>query len=201
MYDIIDLTPTTAIPASVTPLGSSYTGFSTTERTALLADKSILQASVISWINDNFVNFTYDQAICFRDTGLIVQALADDIFGDVAKSVEAGQRYYAATAALVLSDQKPQTIAAISHINYMAQIVIRNQTYTRTQTDALQARFPSITNGADAGPQIEETALIVRRILEYGGIFDSIKQLLLDNKVFIQSEVVAYISATYENLN
>jgi hypothetical protein len=201
MYDIVNLSPATAIPASVTPAGSSFTGFSTTERTALLADKSILQASVISWINDNFVNFTYDQDVCFRDTGLIVQALADDIYGDVAKSVEAGQRYYAATAALVLSEQKPQTIAAISHINYMAQIVIRNGTYIRTQTDALQVKFPSITTGADASEQIEETALIVRRILEYGSVFDSVKQLLLDNKVFIQSEIVAYISATYENLN
>ena len=132
---------------------------------------------------------------------MIVQAIADDIYGDVAKSIEAGQRYYAATAALVVSDQKPQTIAAIRHINYMVQKIIRNETYTRTQTNALQARFPSITTGGEAGPQLEDTLLIVSRILEYGDTLTNIKQLILDNKEFIQSEVVAYVSATYENLD
>jgi hypothetical protein len=201
MYDVIDLGPAAAIPASVTPVASSFSGFTTTTRTAVLADKATLQASVINWIDDNFVNFTYDQDVCFRDTGLIVQAIADDIYGDVAKSVEAGQRYYAATAALVLSEQKPQTIAAIRHINYMVQLIIRNIPYTRTQTDALQARFPSITTGGEAGDQLEDTLLIISRILEYGDVFDNVKQLLLDNKVFIQEEVVAYVSATYENLD
>jgi Ubiquitin-activating enzyme E1 FCCH domain len=201
MYDVVDLSPASAIPASVTPAGSSFTGFTTTARTTLLADKSTLQASVISWIDTNFVNFTYDQDVCFRDTGLIVQAVADDIYGDVAKSIEAGQRYYAATAALVLSEQKPQTIAAIRHINYMVQLLIRNETYTRTQTSALQVRFPSITTGDEAGPHLEDTLIIISRILEHGNTFTQAKQLLLDNKVFIQEEVVAYVSATYENLD
>jgi len=201
MSDIVDLSPASAIPGSVTPLGSSFTGFTIASRTALLNAKATLQSDVITWITDEFVNFTYNQDVCFRDTGLIVQALADDIFGDVAKSIEAGQRYYAATAALVLTDQKPQTIAAINHIDFMVQKIIRNETYLRTQTDALQVRFPSITNGGDAGPQLEETARIIRLILENGSVYDNVKQLLLDNKIFIQSEVVAYVSATYENLN
>lgn len=187
--------------SGVSLTASSFTGFLTTNRTTLLNAKSALQSTIISWINDNFVNFTYDQDICFRDTGYIVQALADDIFGDVAKSIEAGQRYYAATAALVLSDQRPQTIAAIHQIGFIVQKLIRNETYTRTQTNAFQVRYPTITTGDEASEHLADLVLYIRRILEVGNKFDLVKQLMLDNKRFIQAETVAYVSASYENLD
>ena len=187
--------------SGVSLTASSFTGFTTTKRTSLLAQKATFTTNVTTWITDNFVNFTYGQDLCFRDTGLIVQAVADDIFGDVAKSVEAGQRYYAVTAALVLSAQKPQTIAAIAQINYILQAVIRNETYTRTQTDAFQTRYPTITNGDEASEQVELTTRIVRTIIEQGTVLDDVKQLLLDNKEFAKAEVVAFVSASYENLN
>jgi hypothetical protein len=202
--NIIDDGPTVALAVgtgSVVLVLSSTAGFTLTEANTLIANKTDLQNSVIDWIDDNFVNFTYDQAVCYRDTGLIVQAIADDIYGDVAKSVEAGQRYYAATAALVLSEQKPQTIAAINQINVIVQKVIRNETYTRTQNDELQVRFPTITDGDEASEQLENNLIIIRRILEHGSAFNQVKQILLDNKTFLQSEVVAYVNANYENLN
>ena len=198
MYDIVNLG---FAGSAVTLVASSFTGFGVTTRTALLSAKVSLQGDIITWINDTFINFTYDSDVCFRDAGLIVQSLADDIFGDVAKSVEAGQRYYAATAALVLSDQKPQTIAAIAQINYIIQRVIRNEDYTRTQTNAFQVRFPSITTGADAGDQLYETSKIIRTIIENGVVLDNVKQLLLDNKEFVKAEVVAFVTASYENLD
>jgi hypothetical protein len=187
--------------SGVTLGASSFSGFTITKRTSLLAGKTTLQSNIVTWINNTFVNFTYDSDMCFRDVGLIVQAIADDIYGDVAKSVEAGQRYYAATAALVLSDQKPQTIAAIQQINYMAQLIIANNTYTRTQTNAFQVRYPAITTGTDASTQIENTTRIVRTIIENGTTYDAVKQLLLDNKEYIKAQVVTYVSASYENLD
>jgi hypothetical protein len=198
---ISDIVDVGLVASGVTRVESNFTGFTTTTRTAVLAAKSDLSEAVTDYIDATFVNFTYDQAVCFRDTGLIVQALADDIFGDVAKSVEAGQRYYAATAALVLSEQKPQTLAAIEQINYIVQQVIRNITYTRTQTNAFQTRFPSITNGADASEHLGDTAYIIRDILENGTVYDAVKQILLDNKTFIQAEVVAFVNASFENLD
>jgi hypothetical protein len=200
--NIINLTPTT-IGTTVTLVNNTFIGYSgslTSAAESLDDSKSNLQTAVTDWIDDTFVNFTYDQAICFRDTGLIIQAIADDIFGDVAKSVEAGQRYYAATAALVISDQKPQTIAAIDRINTIAQKVIRNENYTRTQNNAFQERFPSITGGAQGGPVLEERIEIIKRIIETGATLDKFKQLLLDNKEYIKAEVIAYINASYENL-
>jgi hypothetical protein len=200
--NIINLTPTT-IGTTVTLVNNTFIGYSgslTSAADSIEDSKENLQEAVTEWIDDTFVNFTYNQVTCFRDTGLIVQAIADDIFGDVAKSVEAGQRYYAATAALVISDQKPQTIAAIDRINTIAQKVIRNENYTRTQNNAFQERFPSITGGAQGGPVLQERIQIIKRIIEIGANLDDFKQILLDNKEYIKAEVIAYINASYENL-
>jgi len=200
--NIIDLTPTT-IGTTVTLVNNTFIGYPgslTSAADSIDDSKANLQEAVTDWLDDTFVNFTYDQAICFRDTGLIIQAIADDIFGDVAKTVEAGQRYYAATAALVISAQKPQTIAAIDRINTIAQKVIRNENYTRTQNNAFQERFPSITLGAQGGPALEERIEIIKRIIETGADLEKFKQLLLDNKEYIKAEVIAYINASYENL-
>jgi hypothetical protein len=200
---IINLTPIT-IGDTVTVVENTFTDYSgklLSARQSLADSNTALKTATATWINESFVNFTYNREVCFRDVGLIVSAIADDIFGDVAKSIEAGQRYYAATAALVLSDQRPQTIAAIDRINIIAQKVIRNQTYSRTQNNAFQERFPIITAGADAGPAIEDRTRIIRRILETGDVLNHVKQLLLDNKEYIKAEVISYINASYENLN
>ncbi len=202
-YAIINLTPTT-IGVTVTLVENTYVDYPGTllsARTSLANSKNPLIDAVTEWIDDTFVNFTYNQSVCYRDVGLIVQALADDLFGDVAKTVEAGQRYYAATAALVLTDQRPQTIAGIDRINTIAQKVIRNETYVRTQNNAFQERFPSITGGADASPSINDHTIIIRRILEIGSSLNNFKQVLLDNKEYIKAEVIAYINASYENLD
>ncbi len=200
---IINNTPTT-IGTTVTATSTSFAGFAsgeTAKRTKLLNAKSTLQTLATDWMDAEFVNFTYDNAKCERDVGIIVQAVADDIYGDVAKSVEAGQRYYAATAALVISDQKPQTIAAINWINEIAQRVTNNVTWTRTQNRVFQERFPSLTGMTEALPVIHERVSIIRRIVEYGAFYDQVKQILLDNKAYIQAEVIAFVDATYENLN
>lgn len=197
---IINNTPST-IGTTVTATANSFAAFDTTNRTKLLADKTALQANLITWMDDTFVNFTYDQVKCSRDVGIIVQAVADDIFGDVAKSVEAGQRYYAATAALVLSAQKPQTIAAINWINRIAQKVVVNETWVRTQNRVFQERYPSLVGMSEALPVIADRVKLIRRVVEYGYFFDAVKQALLNNKEFIQTETIAFVDATYENLN
>ena len=200
-YSIVDLSPTVIGTPAVTNEATSFTAKDIDVKVAIEGQIATWKTAVTNWIDSNFVTFTYDNDICFRDVGLIVQAVADDIFGEVAKSIIAGQRYYAATAALVLSEQKPQTIAAINHIDYMIQKIIRNETYPRTQNVAFQEKQPTITNGAEASAQLAETIRIIRRIVEFGNQMDTTKQLLLDNKAFLQAEVVAYVSASYEDLN
>jgi hypothetical protein len=200
---IINLT-TGTIGITVTSSSNDYTGYSEallSAQTSLEDSKANLKSAVSDWMDAQWVNFTYNRAYCYRDVGLIVSGIADDLFGDVAKSVEAGQRYYSATAAVVLEEQMPQTIAAVDRINTIAQKVIRNETYTRTQNNAFQERFPSITGGGDAGNTIIDRTLIIRRIIENGETLNFVKQTLLDNKEYLKAEVIAYINASYESLD
>ena len=200
---IVNNSPTT-IGTTVTVAATSFAGFASgdiAKRTTLLNAKSTLRTQATTWMTEQFVDFTYDQDKCSRDVGIIVQAIADDIFGDVAKSVEAGQRYYAATAALVISAQKPQTIAAINWIGEVVRRVTNNVTWVRTQNRVFQERFPSLTGMSEALPVLQERVNIIKRIVEYGAFFDQVKQILLDNKTYIQAEVVSFVDATYENLN
>ena len=187
-----------ASPPIVNPDVSLFSASLQLARSNLKTSKSAIQDDLIDYLDNTFVSFTYNRDTCYRDVGLIVQAAADDIYGDVAKSVESGQRYFASTAALVISQQLPQTAAAIDFTNEIAQKIIQNITVTRTQNRAFQEKVPSITNGIDAGPQISSSFRIIRRIIEIGTTLNDLKELLALNKNFIAAETVAYVNATYE---
>ncbi len=65
----------------------------------LEANRSFIQSQVIKWIEANFVNFTYDQAKCERDLGIIIDSVALDFtLGTNYKSVVAGRSYRRANA-------------------------------------------------------------------------------------------------------
>jgi hypothetical protein len=83
-YDIVDLSPTVIGTPSVTNEPTVFTAKDVDVKTAIEANIDTWKIAVTNWIDDNFVDFTYNNDICFRDVGLIVQAVADDIFGEVA---------------------------------------------------------------------------------------------------------------------
>jgi hypothetical protein len=191
-------------PGTVTVVPNTFVGYDqqlTGTKEAIDSSKTNLRTAVTNWINDEFVNFDGDLELTLRDTGLIVQAIADDVFGDVAKSIEAGQRFYAPSAQVLRDTILPQTIASIDRINIIAQKVIRNETYIRTQNLAFQERFPALILGEEASEVLSDRIIIIRRILEVGDVFQGIRQVLLDNKEYIKAEVIAYINASYENLD
>jgi hypothetical protein len=94
--------------------------------------KAFLQTQVINWIatqvSGNISPFTssfiYDQAKCYRDVGLIIDAVAEDVLsGGNSKSVEAGLKYANADVA-VLTAQKQQNIAAFAYLKDQAKSLI-----------------------------------------------------------------------------
>jgi hypothetical protein len=53
-------------------------------RTLLLANKPFIQSQTVAWVDATFNsgNFTYDQVRCQRDTGLIINAISQDMLND-----------------------------------------------------------------------------------------------------------------------
>ena len=83
----------------------------------LQSNKEFIIAETIAYINETFNNFSYDEAKCSRDVGLIIEAIAlDNVLQTNYNSITAGIAYRRANASTVLTDQLNQTIAAISYI-------------------------------------------------------------------------------------
>jgi hypothetical protein len=109
----------------------------------LLANKLAIQNATISWINANYPSLTYNNATCFRDVGLIIEAVAYDTFtGGNSKSVEASTSYYkgSTSSQIVITGQLTETIAAINYAKGLAQTAVSNSglgTYVGTKFDII----------------------------------------------------------------
>jgi len=113
-------------------------------------NRTTIITNTISYINNNLA-FTYDEAICYRDVGFIVDALIDDLDNaSYEKSVEAGISYYDNASALkAITEQKAETVAAITYIKTVVSAVLAQQVLgTDTGTKYSAA---SITQALDAG--------------------------------------------------
>ncbi len=99
----------------------------------LQANKAFIQAEVIAYINNKYVNaFTYDKAKCQRDVRLILEAVANDLVLDSTFNVtRAATLYYLQNSEAVISGQLLQTIEGIK----FARDSILNYSYDPTNLE------------------------------------------------------------------
>jgi len=189
-------------------------------RTLILANITFIQEQVVAYVNQQVTNatpdspfyqFTYNQAKCFRDVGLIVQNVAYDVaFGGNEKAVEAGLSYWNGVINYI-EGQQVQTTDAINYIDTLCQSIIVNQQAPVITTGTSQLINTTLIGGAIAGQEITNAINIITTIINQGPssappIFNSCgpeaplvsaELLLQANKNFLQNEVVAYVNATY----
>lgn len=171
--NIIDNGPTVAAPFS----GIQY--ISTVSQNALnawkniYANKDFLIEEVIAYIDQSYNpgRFNYDEAKCYRDVGLIVDAVSQDILlGGNQKSVEAGLAYWSAGYNYV-SGQVTTTTMAINHAKDIALQIIANVPVTpQTGTILTQVINPYFQYGGDYMPQqaVTRNFGIITNIIENG---------------------------------
>ena len=107
----------------------------------LSLNKSFVQSEAISWINnqiDNnltpFIGFQYDDGVCARDIGLIIDSLIFDLrYGGYSRTVSAALKYRGNASgrfAIDPSGQLSQTVAAIEKVKDYLLDIIANQEIT-----------------------------------------------------------------------
>lgn len=142
------------LPAVVFPDTSSVAGAITANLAAFrITNRTTIIDNVIIFISDTFTGFIYDEAICSRDTGLIIDAvILDLILSGNERTREAGLAYYEAgntSAALVVGQQLFETVEANKHIKRISKQIVQNQTispfFTPVGAEPTQIKFPSIT--------------------------------------------------------
>ena len=113
------------LPTRVNPSLTSVESIISTDFSTIIAATSTLQDDVIDYINNNF--FLYNEDLCYRDVGLIVDALGYDlVYGGFYRSLEAANSYYESASSLIaITDQLDETSAAINYIGIIAQRIIQ----------------------------------------------------------------------------
>ena len=97
--------------------------------------------------------FNYDEAICYRDIGLIIDAMSIDIITDgTYQSINAGKSYYrnASARAIAIGTQLTETLDAITFVKTLAGQVLNQTTASRFQLLEPQVFDPSLNASAGA---------------------------------------------------
>ena len=103
----------------------------------LQTNRKFIQTEVVNWVNQYFPGFVYREDLCFRDTGLIIDAISQDIILNAnAKSIESAVTYWTGNKSVIANatygnkDQVVETTAALAHAKQVALQVINNTTAT-----------------------------------------------------------------------
>ena len=139
----------------------------------LLANKEFIKAEVVARLDSvyNPNSFNYNEDLCYRDTGLIVDAVSQDILlGGNQKSIEAGLSYWNQGYNYVAT-QVTTTTNAINYARDIALQVIANTPVTpQTGTVSTQVINTFFQYGGDYMPQeaVTRNFGIITNIIENG---------------------------------
>ena len=132
----------------------------------LQANRTFIQNEVIAWIATTYPTFVYNTATCYRDVGLIVDAVSQDILlGGNSKSIEAGVSYWSGGYGQIVG-QESTTTAAISHASAVSLKIIANQSYTPTSgNNSTQVINTFFSNGFLASDAVARNFNIINTII------------------------------------
>jgi hypothetical protein len=117
-----------------TPTASVYGAVSTdsdvlTAYGLITESVPFIQNEVIAYISSSWVGFDYNEASCSRDTGLIVNGVAEDLrYGVVSASVVNAKFYYEYPSEAT-SSQAQQTIDGINYAYQLTEQIVKGVTF------------------------------------------------------------------------
>ncbi len=119
------------------------TSGNTNAATRLTNNKDFIKDEVIRYINAKYgPSFVYNQVLCARDVGYIVDAIVYDItYGGTSRTIAAGQAYRRNASALIaITTQLTETLDGIGYIDQLAQLIL----------DGTLIGAPSVASGSGA---------------------------------------------------
>jgi hypothetical protein len=141
-----------------------------------------------------FVAADYDYEKCFRDTGLISEAVSYDVmFGSNYRTVSAALSYHRANASLVITDQLSDTITALTRQKATVGSYLSGNTLIRSNN-----LFDEVIDVVTNGPSSANT-YVFPDPTSYDSGFSNARRLLVNNKEFIKSEVDSWIKYQIDN--
>jgi hypothetical protein len=160
-------------------------------RTLMLANKPFLQEQVVAFVDQAFTTgFQYDQVKCRRDGGLILTGARYDIaLGTNYNGVTSGNAYLRGVSSVVTSTELVQTLGAITYLKNTAAAYAASDSVSLTRSNTSFDETLGIINSGSYYP-LTFTNPIGQDVHNIYA-----KNLLINNKMFIQEEVNAWIQA------
>jgi hypothetical protein len=133
----------------------------------LYANKDLLTADTVSWINSQISNdispftssFIYDEAIFSNNLHIVIDAVASDVYsGGNSKTIEVGTLYHSGFLQLLVG--KDETIAALNKVRDLAQDVVSIKTSLSNYTGSKFDIVSDIVNDPDAAPEVVDVTSI-----------------------------------------
>ena len=168
------LTPTTVLSADVKTIPTGRGNV----KTLVAENKEFIQAETIAFINESFPDFVYDQDVCKRDIGLILDAVVlDTLTGNNANflSRRAGIRYYGnASGVSAITTQKTETLAGIAFVKAIVDVILQNISVSVTR-QSLYTQFinSGFQTDATARNSVGAKFDIITGIINDGNVFDA----------------------------
>ena len=149
----------TAVPGYVIPDPTVYdTGFGHA-RDLIEDNRAFIKAEVIEYIAKAYPHLTYDEAICQRDVGYILDALYYDMtYGGNLETIIAANAYYSNSIFQVASTEKLATLSAYNYLKKLVGDIALNNTITALQNSVTQVTGTAgSTDASDYAQALIET--------------------------------------------
>ena len=182
----------------------------------LQTNKSTLQQGVVDWVNTNYPSLSYDQNLCYRDVGYIIDSISFDLLhGGNIQTIKSGVYYYSYTDTntLTATNEVPATTAAYNFIKSIISNIVKSEVIP----SPYQISVSQVTNPLYATDRevttLKQNVDVITRIIRNGPDFASAKtpislaentstgvvnayNLLVSNIPFIKAEVIAFLDQT-----
>lgn len=145
-----------SVAPSLVPIGliPSTTTSTVNAFNLLLANREFIKAETVAYIDENFVNNTYNTATCKRDVGYIIDAVTYDIlYGGNSQTAKAADAYYDGAVFRLADNEKASTILAYNFIKSIIDECILGTPALALQTNVLQQFLDPATSTESARAQ------------------------------------------------
>lgn len=187
----------------------------------LTTNKSFFQDEVVSYVNNTFPTFSYDQIKCARDVGYIIDTVIFDLrHGGNKQAIQSGVYYYNFNANVSqINNQVVQTGAAYEHIKTIANDLLLNQPLTLSfqtaiaqnttaapavtlnEVNTLYGLVDGIVSIIDNGPGVAPTKEPIGLTANSATNAINATTILLSNRDFIRAEVLAFTNKNWANIS
>ena len=186
---------------------------------ALQNNRAYLRAEVVAFVEaTKTAGFVYDQTLCSRDVGYMVDSICFDLLhGGNRQSIQSAVYYYTFNgSSTAIQNEITETVAAYNHMSDIVAKIIRGTPIARsksnkktqiinlppasaTEVSALQSKISKITNIITNGPSVATSKIPIGLVKSTDENVQRAFDLLEANREFIAEEVVSYVNDTYND--